>query len=367
MALLEGVGGGEVVVLAGVDDDVGRSADQAREVLVAERPEDVDVPEEDPVHGVVEQHVEPFLGRQRRDLGHAEAGSVVGELDVAAQLFADLVEGFAHQLEVGAGGVGAARALGGFTVGDEVDQRLAGGADDGDDVRSGARGGDGLGNVLVDVAGGDDQVPPGLGALAEALAGGLAFPALGQEIVEQASGGLVGPGRDFALGDGGVEVDLAFGEGDRRVLDGLARRQGGMREPVRGSARKLVLGGEGIDHPVRPGDAGVVHPVHAIEPKRGALGGERRMAAEIFKHRLGDALSEFAPVGDLRGIDRNMHRQGPLYGWGCVDGVPRHRGMSTGKGFTPKLHYRTFRARKSLWNALRAMDGGIRPLCRKGR
>ena len=47
---LDGVGGGEVVVLAGVDDDAGAGVDLAGEALVDERADRVDVAEEDPVH-----------------------------------------------------------------------------------------------------------------------------------------------------------------------------------------------------------------------------------------------------------------------------------------------------------------------------
>ena len=83
---LDGVGGGEVVVLAGVDDDAGAGVDLAAEALVDERADRVDVAEEDPVHRVVEHHVEPLEAGQGGDLGHAQAGGVVGQPDVAAEL-----------------------------------------------------------------------------------------------------------------------------------------------------------------------------------------------------------------------------------------------------------------------------------------
>ena len=82
---LDGVGGGEVVVLAGVDDDAGAGVDLAAEALVDEGADRVDVAEEDPVHRVVEHHVEPLEPGQGGDLGHAEPGGVVGEPDVAAR------------------------------------------------------------------------------------------------------------------------------------------------------------------------------------------------------------------------------------------------------------------------------------------
>ena len=83
---LDRVGGREVVVLAGVDDDPGPGVHLAGEPLVDEGADRVDVAEEDPVHRVVEHHVEPLEPGQRRDLRHAQPGGVVGQPDVAAQL-----------------------------------------------------------------------------------------------------------------------------------------------------------------------------------------------------------------------------------------------------------------------------------------
>jgi hypothetical protein len=82
--LLHGVGGGQVVVLAGVDDDAGARDEAPRHVLVDEGAAHVDVAEEDPVHRVVEEHVEALDRRHPRDLGHAEPRRVVRLLDVAA-------------------------------------------------------------------------------------------------------------------------------------------------------------------------------------------------------------------------------------------------------------------------------------------
>ena len=86
--LVDGVGGGEVVVLAGVDDDPGAGVHLAGEALVDEGADRVDVAEQDPVHRVVEHHVEPLEPGQRGDLRHAQAGRVVGQPHVAAELLA---------------------------------------------------------------------------------------------------------------------------------------------------------------------------------------------------------------------------------------------------------------------------------------
>ena len=141
VGLLHGVGGGEVVVLAGVDDDAGARDDPAREVLIDEGAPHVDVAEEDAVHGVVEQHVEPLDRRHPGDLGHAQAGRVVGLPDVAAELALASSRARAHDSEVLLGREGAAVALGGRAVGHVVEQRLRGRADDRDDVGAGVRGG----------------------------------------------------------------------------------------------------------------------------------------------------------------------------------------------------------------------------------
>ena len=81
--LLDRVGRRQVVVLAGVDDDAGPGVDHPAELLVDERPVHVDVAEEDSVHRVVQHHVEALERPHGRDLGHAEAGGVVRQVDVA--------------------------------------------------------------------------------------------------------------------------------------------------------------------------------------------------------------------------------------------------------------------------------------------
>ena len=81
---LDRVGGGEVVVLAGVDDDAGAGVHLPGEPLVDERADRVDVAEQDAVHRVVEHHVQPLQPGQRGDLRHAQPGRVVGQPHVPA-------------------------------------------------------------------------------------------------------------------------------------------------------------------------------------------------------------------------------------------------------------------------------------------
>ncbi len=85
---------------------------------------------------------------------------VVGQPDVAAELLATSVQGRPHEAEVLLRGVGAGVPLAGGALGHVVEQRLPGRADHRDDVGALAGRGLGLRDVLVDVAGGDDQVDP---------------------------------------------------------------------------------------------------------------------------------------------------------------------------------------------------------------
>lgn len=201
MGLLHRVGGGQVVVLTGVDDHARIGVDGAGEGLVHQGALHVDVAEQDAVQGVVQHDVQALEGAHGGDLGHAQAGAVVAHADVAAQLLAHLVHGLTHQAEVLLGGVGAAEALGGGAVGHVVQQGLAGGADDGDDVGALAGGGGGLHHVLIDVAGGHDQVDPG--ALLLAAVGG------NEVLAALAAGADLGQALLHDRSQGGVDVRLA--------------------------------------------------------------------------------------------------------------------------------------------------------------
>ena len=157
---LDRIGGRQVVVLAGVDDDAGAGVHLTRIPLVHKGSDRVDVAEEDPVHRVVEHHVEPLEPGEGGDLRHAEPGRVVREPYVAAELLAHVVERGPHDAEVLLRGVGAGVALAGRALGHVVEQRLTGRADHRDDVGALAGRGLGLRDVLVDVTGRDDEVDP---------------------------------------------------------------------------------------------------------------------------------------------------------------------------------------------------------------
>ena len=277
MGLLHRIGGGEIIVLAGVDDHAGVSVDGAGEVLVHQGALHVDVSEQDAIQGVVEHHVQALEGAHGGDLGHAQAGAVVAHPDVAAHLGPHLVHGLAHQAEVLLSGVGAAEALGGGPIGDVVQQRLAGGADDGDDVGALPGGGGRLGDVLIDVTGGHDQIDPGP----------LLVAVLGQEVLP-------------ALPAGG---DLRHGLPDHRVQDrlDLGAAVGGQRRQVQ------FAGGDRLGNflgRLAGGQHGVAHP-------EGRALGQGALAGEMLHHHVGQGHLELVdPVDAQQAAHRPLHRHG---------------------------------------------------------
>ena len=272
---LDGVGGREVVVLAGVDDDPGPGVDLAAEALVDEGADRVDVAEEDPVHRVVEHHVEPLEPGQRRDLGHAQAAGVVGEPDVAAQLARRLVERRSHQAEVLLRGVGAGEALAGRALGHEVEQALPGRPDHRDHVGALAGRGLRLRDVLVDVAGRHDQVDPGLRRrVADPRDQALALLAAGVDALD--------PGTHLAAGRGGgaLGVDtLREAEPDRaggRLLGELQQVRAltasyGVPDGQRDAVLEADVGADAVDEPVDPRRALGVGSLETGQPQRRSL------------------------------------------------------------------------------------------------
>ena len=190
------------------------------------------------------------------------------------QLLAYLVQGIPHQAEVFLGGVSAAEALGGGAVGHVVQQGLAGGADDGDDVGTLAGGGGGLHHVLIDVAGGHDQVDPG--ALLLAAVGG------NEVLAALAAGADLGQALLHDRSQGGVDVRLAVdGQlgplqlvGGHVLGDGLGTLAGlhhGVADPEGGALGQRALVHQVVHHDAGQGDIGGVHTVNAQQAADGAL------------------------------------------------------------------------------------------------
>ena len=322
---VDGVGGGEVVVLTGVDDDAGAGVDLAAEPLVDEGADRVDVAEEDAVHRVVEHHVEPLEAGQDGHLGHAEARGVVGQPDVAAQLLAGLVERGPHEPEVLLGGVGAGEPLAGGTLGDEVEQGLPGGPDHGDDVGAGPRGGLRLRDVLVDVAGRDDEVDPGrAGRVAEPVDQPLRARAGGRRWrgCRRARPCASRPGRGVASRPSGTSKRTspvaARAASSWRSLASSRRRasQTGSGDAV----LEPDVGADGVDQPVGPRRALGVGAGQPGQPQRGAL--DRH--GGVLLGELDDGLAHLAR--ELAGL-----LDGPLVELELADGLG-HQDPSSGCG-----------------------------------
>ena len=307
MRSLDRVCGGQVVVLAGVDDDPGTGVDLAAEALVDERADRVDVAEEDAVHRVVEHHVEALEARERGDLGHAQPGGVVGEPDVAAQLPRRLVEGRPHQAEVLLGGVGAGEALTGGALGHEVEQRLARRADHRDDVGALPGGGLGLRDVLMDVAGRDDEVDPGLArGVADLGDHLLAGHPLAVDLPDAGGDGL-------ARGRPGSRGVLALRQAEgHRSCGGLLRQRGqvvglsaeqGVPDGQADAVLEAGVGADDVGQPVDPRGAVGVGATESRQPQGGALDGHGRVAGGEVDDRLADLARERAGTAYVGAVD----------------------------------------------------------------
>ena len=309
--MLHRVGGRQVVVLAGVDDDPAARVELPREVLVDERALHVDVAEQDPVHRVVEQHVEPLERRGRGDLRHAQPAGVVGEHHVAPEPLRSLVERGAHDAKVLLRRVRSAEAFGRRAVRHVVDQRLRGRADHRDDLRAGLRGGDGGGAVLVDVAAGDDHVQQRRLAQRQPREQRLARAAVRVD-PRQAGRGVRGErGAQRRLRRaGGVGERLAGRDG----LGDLPRRPAGLRKRRAESARGAELAPrQPVDDPVRQRDAVRVHAVDPAQAQDGALDADGRVARDETFGRAGDRAGQPARPRDGLLVETQSHSAASVF------------------------------------------------------
>ena len=276
---LHGIGGGEVVVLAGVDDYASKTVDDARKGLVDERSLHVDVAEQDAVQGVVEYHIKTFQRTHGGDLRHVETRAVVAEADVAAHLLAYLIQSLAHDAEVLLGGEGTAEAFGSGAVGHIVEQALARGADHGDDVGTLTGTGLGLHHVLVDVTRSHDDVEIGLAALADCLDILLATQAVAAH-----------------LGDGGIDDGL---QGLVDVSLCMHRQLGDVQR----------TGADGLGNLLRA-LAGLHHGIAHIEHHTLA---EHTLALQLFHHHVGHRH-----IVGVDAVDAQEAAQGALHSHGGV-------------------------------------------------
>ena len=310
---LDGVCGGEVVVLAGVDDDARAGVHLAAEPLVDERAHRVDVAEEDAVHAVVQHHVQPLETCQRGDLGHAQAAGVVGQPHVATELPARLVERRAHQPEVLLGRVGAGVPLPGGALGHVVDQRLAGGPDHGDHVRSRTGCLLGLRDVLVDVAGRDDQVDPGLTRRVPDLGDHPLTFATPCVDASYAAGDLLARGSAGLLGVTTLGQAEARRTGRGLLGQGLQVLCLAAQEGVPHREREAVLqtdvGAYGVGEPVDPRCAVGVGAGETREPQRRPLDRDGGVGLGELHDRPADLAGEAAGLADGGRIEVELLRR----------------------------------------------------------
>ena len=210
-------------------------------------------------------------------------------------LLADLVERGAHQAEILLRGIGAAEALGRCAIGDIVQQRLTRGTDDGDDVRALLCARLGLDNILIDIAGRDDDVQIRAFLVTELL-----------EILVAAADILVDAldGRVHDRGDGGADLLVGVGGNLGQIqltpVDGLSHGLGihtGFDHGVADGPRR-ANGEEGRGHHVINNDVGQrdVHVVDTVDAQQ---------AADRALHRDGGVL-----VNEALGVVRHIRGGG---------------------------------------------------------
>src|SRR5262249_28928465 len=208
--------------------------------------------------------------------------------------FRVLVERGAADAEILLRRPGAAVALRRGADGDVVDQALRRRADDGDDVGAGLRRGARLVGVVVDVAGGDDDVLERRLPGAEAGAVGLAVAARGVDAVEGGAGRL-GPGAGDLPPRGLARGPLpARGAGlGRRLRVGGAADE--LRPDVPGDAApEPAVGADALDAGVDQGHAVRVGALDAVGAEDGPLDRHRGVLADEGHDAAGDGAGQLA-------------------------------------------------------------------------
>ena len=192
-----------------------------------------------------------------------------------------------------------------------VQQGLPGRADHRDDVRAGAGGAGGLHDVLVDVAGRDDQVDPRPLRRVAVLRDELVAlrPVAGRPSAARARRRSARPraarSRVTSTWDGVLDLPGGgrLGQLGQRGEVVLAQRVEGRQHHAVLEAAVLA---DGVDHPVHPrhvaGAVGGVGAGDAGEAQRGALDGDRGVRSGDLDHRLGSPRGELARGRDHLGI-----------------------------------------------------------------
>ena len=199
---------GEVVILAGVEDDSAVSDDYTGHELVYQSSLHIDVSEKNSVNSVVQHYVKSFKSSHCSDLRHAHSGGIVAESDISANLFANFVKSFSHDPEVFLCSVGSTETFCGGSVRNVVKKGLSGGSDNSDDVCALTSSSLSLDNVLIDITCSYDYVEVGLRTFSDSLEVFFSLSLLHVDPVEGSLYGRLKCSGCFFLGTHGKLGDL---------------------------------------------------------------------------------------------------------------------------------------------------------------
>ena len=284
---------GQVVVLAGVEDDIGITDDNSGEVLVDQCSLHVDISEQDPVDSVIEHDVQTLDRTHGCDLRHTHSGGIVAQTDVSADFFADLIQRFSHDPEVFLCCVGSAESLGRRSVRYVVQQRLGRRSDDRDDVSALTGSRLCLHHVFVDVSCRYDDVQIRTLAFSDGCQILVSLLRLLADLLQS----IMNDRHDlffsffhrshFQLGD----VQLTSADSFCDLLRVLARLDHRVAHPVGDAARQASGLQQLIHNYVRQRFIELVDTVNAQQTEHCSLRTDRGVSVDEFLHALRDLMS----------------------------------------------------------------------------
>ena len=248
-----------------------------------------------------------------------------------------VVERLAHDAEVLLRRVGAAVALGGRAVGDVVEQRLRGRADHRDDVGAGLGRGARLIDVVVDVAGGDDDVLVRRRrhrelalervALVDAPAGARRRPARASARTSSAALPPLRPTAGPACSAGSAAMRSTASSG--LAAPSCSARPYQYAAPLFSTPAAC----EPVDHQVDQRSAPAPRIGHPEAAQHGALDRDGGVPVDAARRPVDDLRGDAAGLGDLRVVD-----EGPWHDGSANSAHPRPE--SNGHAGDP-LHQRS--------------------------
>ena len=211
-------------------------------------------------------------------------------------LFADFVKRSTHKAEVFLSCVGSAETLGGCAVGNIVKQTLPGGADNGDNVRTLFCGSLCLHDILIDVAGCNDNIEVRVGFVAEAVEIIIAFCNVCANAFRRGfrNGHDGGANLFNAVGSNGGKIKLAAVDALRNLLRIHAGFDHCAADIVGCAAREQTLVEKVIDNNIGQRNFKCVYTVDAEKAANGALHRYRRVKVDKVLGILRNAAGRFA-------------------------------------------------------------------------